>query len=393
MHKSKSKVNHIKILYITRGFPPYRGGSENYIWEVYRRLSKKHRINLITYYHKDRERIKTIREVKQLKNGSKLSEFLNFFFSSFRKSLFLDFDAIHAVTYPSGLCALLPRLVSGRPLIVTIHDIGIIEKEVKNVSSFVKGIKWVLQGIVCNLADAIIVPSEKVRKDIMKYHSISKSKIFITPYGFDTNVFNVSVKGGIMKNKWKLKDKRIVLYVGMYSPKKGLEYLIEAVKDVKKQIPDIKLVIAGPAIDTNYENRVKNLVAEMNLESSVVFTGYFDEKYKSNVYKDADVVVEPSLYGMGYSFACIEASALGKPVVATKLLEEIGVVKNNVSGIVVPLRDSKSIAGAIIKLLENKKFYTYLSKHGLNFVRNFNWDETARLTEDVYKNTYKKLLR
>jgi glycosyltransferase involved in cell wall biosynthesis len=386
-------VKHIKLVYITRGFPPYPGGSENYTWEIYKRISKINDIELITYYNREREKSKSIHEIRRLKNGNKFLEFLNFLFGTLRQSLFLEFDAIHAVTYPSGLAAILPKLVSGKPLVVTIHDIGVIEKDVTSVSPLVKSLKGFLQGVVCNFADLIIVPSEKVRNDIMKYHDISKSKIFITPYGVDTNTFNTCVKRGVMKNKWGLKEEPVVLYVGMYSPKKGLEYLIEAISNVRKQIPDIMLVIAGPALDANYEKKIKNLVAEKGLEKSVIFTGYFDEKYKPNVYMDADIVIEPTHYGMGYSFACIEASALGKPVIATKLLEEIGVVKNNVSGVVVPLRDSKSIAEAIIKLLKNKKLYARLSKLGTNFVKSFNWDETARLTEEVYKKLYKYYTR
>jgi len=377
----------MKALYITRGFPPYRGGSENYIWEVYRRLAKRNEIEIITYYNKERERgkNKNVHEVMQLKNGNKYIEFLNFFFSTFKKAFSLKFDVIHAVTYPSGLCAILPRFVSGKPLVVTIHDIGVIEKDVANVSLIVKGMKGFLQGIVCNVADAIIVPSEKVRNDIMKYHGVPKSKIFVTLYGIDRNVFNSSVKRGVMRKKWKLKEEPIVLYVGMYSPKKDLEHLIGAIKEAKKVIPDIMLVIAGPAIDANYGKKIKSLVSEMDLEGSVIFTGYFDEKYKPNVYADADMVVEPTLYGMGYSFACIEASALGKPVVATKLLEEIGVVKNGTNALIVPFKDSKAIKESILKLFKNKELYTKLSKGGLHFVKKFDWEICAKMTEDVYK--------
>jgi len=379
-----TKVINIKLLFITRGFPPYRGGTENYIWEIYKRLLKNHEIQLITYYHKNRKKDNSIHEITQLKTNNKFLEFLNFFFSSLKMAPFLDYDLIHAVTYPSGLSGILPKFVSGKPLVITIHDIGVIEKEI-NTSPFTKSLKGFLQGIICNMADAIIVPSEKVRNDIVKYHDVVRSKIFITPYGFDADAFNENVKKGVMRKKWKLKDKQVILYVGMYSAKKGLEYLIEAMNEVKKEISNAVLVIAGPAIDANYEKKIKNLVVEMNLEDNIIFTGYFEEKYKPNVYADADIVVEPTLYGMGYSFACIEANAIGKPVVASKLLEEIGVVKNGVNGIVVPLRDSKSIAEALINLLKDKKLYERLSKNAISLAKKFDWEETAKLTEKVYE--------
>lgn len=308
-----------------------------------------------------------------MKINNKFVEFINFFLSVLKNSFFHNYDIIHAVTYPSGLCALLPKLVSGKPLVVTIHDIGVIEKEITNVSPVTKILKGFLQGIVCSLSDAIIVPSEKVRLDIVKYHNVIKSKIFVTPYGIDHEILNEKVKLGIMRNRWKLKDQPIVLYVGMYAPKKGLEYLVQAMVEVKRKIPAAILVIAGPAIDRDYERKIKDLVRHVGLEKSVIFAGYFEEKYKPNVYADSNIVVEPTLYGMGYSFACVEASAVGKPVVATKLLESIGVVKNNFNGLTVPFRESSPLAESIIKILKNKQLYKKFSVNGVKFAKKFSW--------------------
>lgn len=375
----------MKVLVVTRGFPPHRGGSENYIWEVYKRLSKSYEMDLITYYSKEREKNESFHEIKPLKTNNKFLEFLNFFVNTFKNSLFMDFDVIHAVTYPGGLCALLPKFVSGKPLVVTIHDIGVIEKEIPNVSPFTKLLKGSLQGIVCQNADAIIVPSEKVRNDIMKCHGVKKSKIFVTAYGIDERFFGGLFKRGIIRSRWKIGKAPLILYVGMYSPKKGLEYLIRAFKEVKKNITDAILMIAGPSIDNGYEKKVRSVVKDYGLKKSVIFTGYFAENLKPNIYLDSDIVVEPTMYGMGYSFACIEASSFGKPVIATKLLEDIGVVKNNVSGLVVPTRNSELLAESIIKVLKDRKLYNRLSDRGMEFAKKFNWDATADQTSQVYE--------
>jgi glycosyltransferase involved in cell wall biosynthesis len=373
-------------LIITRQFPPYRGGSENYIWEVYSRLVKTNKVDVITYQHPKRERNGNIHEIFEFSKSMQSLEFINYVLNAFKKSFSINFDVIHAVTYVSGIAAILPRLVSGKPLVLTIHDIGVIEKDVKNVSPITKAVKGFLQGIACSSADAIIVPSEKVRNDIIKYHNIERSKIFITNYGIDTDVYNPKIKPDVIKKKFNLKD-QVILYIGMYSQKKGLEYLIEAIKEAKKAFPKLKLLIVGQPIPLNssYDKKIRKLVSNLDLEDSVKFTGFIEEKLKPNVYKDADIVVEPSMYGMGYSFACIEASAVGKPIIATTLLQDIGVIKDNVSGIVVPLRDSASIANAIVKLLKDKNLYSQISKSGIEFAKKFNWDECAKLTEDIYK--------
>jgi len=375
----------MKLLYITRGFPPGRGGTENYIWEIYKRLAGRNKIEVITYFHKDRREKRGVHEVRRLKGSRNFPEFVNFMSSVAKISMKLDFDLIHAVTYPNGVSALLPKITKGRPLVVTIHDIGYIERGVENVSTPVKAVKGFLQEMVCNAADAIIVPSGKVKKDIMKYHGIRSGKIFITPYGIDTKSLNPRVKRGVMRSKWGLKNDPIVLFIGMYSPKKGIEYLIRAVSEAKREIPGIKLVIAGPSLDANYEREIRNLVDSIGLGNDVIFTGYFEERLKPNVYKDADIVVEPTLYGMGYSFACVEASAMGKPVIATKLIEEIDVVKDGVTGIVVPFRDSHAISKGIVRILKSKKLYEKLSIGGRNFAGKLSWDECARLTENVYR--------
>lgn len=374
-------VTKIRLLYITRGFHPYKGGAENYISEIHKRLSKKHHISLITYYHKDRKKDERIYEVRQLKNAGKFSEFLNFFFSTLKNSLFLDFDIIHAVTYPSGLAAILPKLVSGKPLVVTIFDIGVAESGV-GISPIVKNVKSFLQNIVCNVADAIIVPNKKVQHDIEKYFGVER-KFFISPLGIEPFLF----KGA--RTKSSCGKEPLILFLGMYSPKKGIDYLMHAVRELHGSGVNAKLVVVGPPLDRNYNKKIRELAAELGIEKDVRFAGFVEERVKIEWIDKADVCVFPSIYGEGFGLPIVECMARGRPVIATDIFERLGTVRKD-TAIVVPTKDSEAISNSLMNLIKNESLYRRLGENGMKFAKKFDLDSCAEITEKVYEKVLKK---
>ncbi len=374
----------MNVLYISRGYPPDRGGTENYTWEIYERSKLVNSNKLITIYNPGREPRSDIVQVR-VDRKNKYLAFLRFWLSSMAKSAKLDVDIIHAVTYPSALCGIIPKILKKVPLVTTIHDIGVVEKEIIEIPKLTKVWKGFLQQVVCSFSDGIIVPSEKVRDDIMKYHKIKAGKIFITGYGIDRKVFNPDLEYGKIRKKLGIGKGPMLLFVGMFGPKKGLEYAIEAVSMLKKRFPEIKLVIGGPCLYENYLKKLKLGIVTLGLENNVIFGGYIDQSELPYWFRDCDIYVDPTLYGMGYCFPCVEAAAVGKPIVATKLLEEVGVVRNGFNGIVIGYRDPKQLADAISNLLSDKTKLGGFSKNSLELAGEFDWEKTVQQTNKVYE--------
>ncbi len=380
----------MKVLFLSRGYPPFRGGTENYLYGIYERLKATNACKLVTRRHPERGQRDDIIPV-DMEYKNKFMAFFKFLLSSISYALKADFDIIHTITYPAGLCGIVPKVVRRKPMVTTLHDIGVIEKEITEVSGLTKLWKGFLQQVVCNFSDAIIVPSEKVKNDIIKYHKIKPGKIFVTKYGIDRKEFNNGLEYGKIREKLGVGKGPMLLFIGMFGPKKGLEYAIGALAALKEKFAGIKLVVGGPALDAAYLDKLKSMIDAADVKDNVIFGGYIEQNELPYWFRDCDLYVDPTLYGMGYCFPCVEAAAVGKPIVATKLLEDVGVVKNGFNGIVVGYRDPKQLADAVSNLLSDKAELDRLSKNSLELAKEFDWEKTVQQTNGIYEKIAGKL--
>jgi glycosyltransferase involved in cell wall biosynthesis len=100
-----------------------------------------------------------------------------------------------------------------------------------------------------------------------------------------------------------------------------------------------------------------------------------------------NIFVMPSVYeSETFGIAAIEAQAMGVPVIATKVGGIPEAVKDGITGILVPPRDPKSIAEAILKLISDKSLMESMSCEGPRFVaENFDWQKNAGRVEELYE--------
>ena len=113
----------------------------------------------------------------------------------------------------------------------------------------------------------------------------------------------------------ELMGKRIVLYLGRLHPKKGLPLLLEAWSRKTRKSEDLHLVIAGPDSEDT-RAFLETMTDELNLRSSVTFTGMLTGEHKWSALAAAKLFVLPS-YSEGFSVAVLEALAMGLPAIVT----------------------------------------------------------------------------
>lgn len=220
-------------------------------------------------------------------------------------------------------------------------------------------------------ADAVITTSEVNKEILVNEYSINEKLIKVIPHGVDISHFN--------KTRQKA-DSKIILYVGILSKRKGVKYLIKAMDIVRKRTIDIKLIIVGDGAERKY---LKSLVKRLNLQKFVEFTGFVNEEKLIDYYRDADIFVFPSLKE-GFGQVLVEAMACGIPVISTNTSAIPEVVGN--AGILVKPRNSKALAEAIIKLIEDKDLRDELCRIGRKRVEeNFTWDKIAEKMLKIYE--------
>jgi len=173
------------------------------------------------------------------------------------------------------------------------------------------------------------------------------------------------IKPGIEYKKYKMKKKEpFVLFVGRLAMQKGLDYLIDAAKE----LPEIKFVMIGTG---EQEKRLKS-IAPKNVE----FLGYVPEKELINLYSRALIFCLPSI-GETFGFVQLEAMASGCAIIST--------IPLNYNGIKVEVGDSKQIISAIKYLIKNPDIALKMGKMNREKAKYYDWGRFINKLIEIYK--------
>lgn len=118
----------------------------------------------------------------------------------------------------------------------------------------------------------------------------------------------------------ELSGKRIILFLSRLDRKKGLDLLLRAFADVRRQVPDVFLVIAGEG-DAIYTEQLKVDARRLGIADDVLWTGFLGGEAKQAALADATIFVLPS-YSENFGIAVAEAMAAGLPVVVS---DQVGI--------------------------------------------------------------------
>ena len=170
-----------------------------------------------------------------------------------------------------------------------------------------------------------------------------------------------------------------VLFVGTLEPRKNLLRLVRAYRRVAANGFPHALVLAGP-LGWHHESLMRELA--LRGPGEIVMTGSLSDDELDAVYRAADVFAYPSLYE-GFGLPVVEAMARGVPTVASTTSSVPEVAADAAIG--VNPRSVREIAQAIESLLSDVDLADKMAARGRARAERFSWDETARLTLDVYE--------
>ena len=153
-------------------------------------------------------------------------------------------------------------------------------------------------------------------------------------------------------------DRVVVGTVAHLSPEKGLRYLVEAASMIPSVQSRLKFLIVG---EGQCRSELENLVEQKGLSASFNFTGFQDRTIQAT--RTFDMFVLPSL-SEGLSSAILTAMACSLPVIATNVGGIPELVKDGVTGILVPPADPRSLAQAIQRLLDDPEGAFHMGLQG-----------------------------
>jgi len=225
----------------------------------------------------------------------------------------------------------------------------------------------------------IIVHTKRVKEKLIR-NGVPADRIHIIPHGAYTFFRKLNCVQSIQSIN-KENSNINILFFGNIVPAKGLDTLIKAIPIIIKEIPNIKLIIAG---DGAIPKKCWEIINKYRPNFEI--HNYFIPNEKvCEFFSRANIVVIPNKSQDGHSGSLTIAYSFGKPVVTTNVGEFPLLVEKAGCGLVVPPNNPKTLADAIIKILENNKLRIKMSKNALKMAEKLSWDRIAKMHVKVYK--------
>jgi glycosyltransferase involved in cell wall biosynthesis len=198
-------------------------------------------------------------------------------------------------------------------------------------------------------------------------------------------------------NKGKIKDIRkefgidneykVVGIVGRITEGKGHDIFLKAARLIIDRRPKIKFLIVGDSLmesEKELKNSLIELTKELGIFNNVIFTGWREDAL--DIISNMDVLVQASTtFPEGFSRTCIEAMALGTPLVVSNIPGHSEIVVNSQTGYIVPAGNIHAMAEAVLAIIKNKSLSNKFSENGRRRVEDvFNLNKIVKQIENIY---------
>ena len=178
-----------------------------------------------------------------------------------------------------------------------------------------------------------------------------------------------------------------ILFVSRLEKRKGVNYLLKAYKRIKREIPDSRLIIVGPG--TRWSKKYEKKAGQNSLPD-VIFTGRVPHSELPRYYQTADVVCCPATGKESFGIVLLEAMAAGKPVIASNIKGYADVITHGSEGLLVPPRDEKRLAEALVSLMTDEALRQEMGARGRVKAQDYRWESIAIRVLECYSEVLNK---
>lgn len=204
----------------------------------------------------------------------------------------------------------------------------------------------------------------------------------------NTELFNNSINPIIINSEDKISSqipKKYICSVGRPSFQKNIEMMIKVIKELKKMIPEIHLVLLGVGEYSPNKNKVEELIIKYKLKDNVTLIPWIAREKIFQIISKSELYISTARYE-GLPYSIIEALALGKACIVTNCDGNRDLVKNEINGYVVEENEIKSMANRIFELYnDNKKRKKFELNSFDSFNLNYNIEKNIVNIETIYK--------
>lgn len=253
-------------------------------------------------------------------------------------------------------------------------------------------------------ADLIVGCSEYITEGIRRKFPVFANRCATIYNGADVNCFTPNSA----RPKTRSDSDRLLLFVGRVSPEKGVHVLLDAFHTVVQQYPRARLAIAGYVGTTpwkfvfgdiddpmaprlaefwkeSYLARLQKRIAP-SVANRVSFVGPMVQSRLVDYYRDADVLIVPSVWNEPFGMPLVEAMACGVPTVGTRGGGITEIIENGTTGLLVDRDDAPGLARAVLQLLQDDDARHQMGQAARQrAVALFSWDRVAENVLSRYR--------
>jgi glycosyltransferase involved in cell wall biosynthesis len=291
-------------------------------------------------------------------------------------------DIIHTHLIHGDLYGTLAARLAGVPIVVsTKHNDDAFRR-----SSFYA---W-LSRQAARRQDRIIAISDHLARFSVEVEGLDADKITRIHYGLDGAAFRARVRdvAGVRAEFDILAGAPLVGVVGRLTEQKGHIYLLRAWAQVTAALPEARLLVVG---DGPLRGELQRQTRDLGLAGSVIFAGRREDVPR--IMAALDVMTLPSLWE-GFGLVLLEAMAVSRPIVASRVSAIPEIVVDGETGLLVPPRDADALAAALIALLRDPQRVVEMGRRGrVRLEQAFTVEQMVAQMEAVYEGVDKMTRR
>lgn len=217
--------------------------------------------------------------------------------------------------------------------------------------------------------------------DRIRFNRVYNFDATVNPVGINYDFFNEDVK---IRDTLNMKDNFVLTQVGYFTWTKNQVRTVEIFSEVKKEIPNAKLVLVGYSANTptSYRQEVYSKVEELGLEGDIVFIDFQKEAALRNIYKQTNVFLSPIL-DQGGILSVFEAISAGVPTIVSDSFVASDIVKDNDLGKVAQIKDFPRAILGIYSDMENEREKTIEKARWIK--ENLTWERFGEKYEEIFE--------
>ena len=231
-----------------------------------------------------------------------------------------------------------------------------------------------------NSLDGMVIPSRPMMEVLRNYGVTTHAEVI--PTGLEPESFVPGKREDFRKKYGIAQDRPVLLFVGRVAHEKNIQFLLQVVNRVRKDIPEVLLLIAGegPA-RVGFEQEVKKL----GLSANILFIGYLDRHTELNsCYRSADIFIFSSRTET-QGLVLLEAMAQGVPVVSTAEMGTRDVLLEG-AGVWIAEEELEDFSGKVIMMLGDATARASLGEAGREYAHGWSANKLAERMARFYEN-------